>query len=262
MPSITLRTSYKSNSDLLLNPSELRDLYLFGINIVDQNNVALDDKTFEFYIRAAMHEMEEYLNLKLKKQVIDETIQFQGSDFLRWGYIKTSYQVTCPISLQGFFNSTKQIEYPSNWLSYKKSSDGKLYERNIYIVPSGDATTHSQALTLTGVIPQLGYLGWRNIPNYWKCVYVTGFDKVPESIVNAVGKLASIGLFNIGGDLVIGAGIASMSLGMDGFSQSINTTSSAENSAYSARITMYQKELKVLLPKLKDFYRGFSFGVF
>lgn len=261
MPQLTLLAPYQSNSDMIMSAKELREMYMFGINIVDQDNVSLSDTVYDFYIKAAIDEMEEYLGLKFKKQVIDETIQFQGADFLRWGYIKTSYQVVSPISLQGFFNTTKQIEYPTDWLSYKKSSDGKLYERNIYIVPSGNATTHTQALTLSGIIPQLGYLGWRDIPNYWRCVYVTGFEKLPMDIVNAVGKLASIGLFNVGGDLVIGAGIASMSLGMDGFSQSINTTSSAENSAYSARIIMYQKELKTLLPRLKDFYRGFSFGV-
>ena len=67
--------------------------------------------------------------------------------------------------------------------------------------------------------------------------------------------------FNIGGDLILGAGIASMSLGIDGLSQSVATTSSAENSGFSSRIIMYNKEIKSTLEKLKGIYKGINFTV-
>jgi hypothetical protein len=132
----------------------------------------------------------------------------------------------------------------------------------MYLVPSGNGTTHSQALTLSGIIPQLGYLGWKDIPNYWDISYVTGFKKVPQDIVNAVGKLASMQLFHIAGDLILGtAGIASQSISIDGLSQSISSTASATNSGYGARTLNYVNELKRELPRMKDFYKGFTMGI-
>jgi len=62
--------------------------------------------------------------------------------------------------------------------------------------------------------------------------------------VRAIGLQAAIHPFNILGDLAIGAGIASMSVSVDGVSRSINTTASAENAAFSARIIQYHKELR------------------
>jgi hypothetical protein len=252
---------YGIESDLIISPKELRDIYMFGVNIRNENGVSLDDEAIKFHILTAQKEIENYLALKLKRQVITESKTFYGDDFRRWGYIPLTYQIECPISLIGFFNRTKQIEYPQQWLSVKRSSIETDITRNMYLVPSGNGTTHSQALTLSGIIPQLGYLGWKDIPNYWDISYVTGFKKVPQDIVNAVGKLASMQLFHIAGDLIIGAGIASQSISIDGLSQSINTTSSATNAGYGARVTAYSGELKRELPRMKDFYKGFTMGI-
>lgn len=252
---------YNSNSDLIISPKEIRDNYMFGVNIRDENGVSLDDEAIKFHIASAQEELEKYLMLKFNRQVIQESLSFYGEDFLRWGFMQTTYQIECPLSLIGFFNKTKQVTYPASWLSVKRSSDANGISRNLSLVPSGDGTTHSEALTISGIVPQIGYLGWRNIPNYWDVKYVTGFKKVPKDIINAVGKLASMQLFHIAGDLIIGAGIASQSISIDGLSQSINTTSSATNAGYGARVTSYSSELKRELPRMKDFYKGFTMGV-
>ena len=68
-------------------------------------------------------------------------------------------------------------------------------------------------------------------------------DELDDDLVRAIGLMTSIHLFNILGDIIIGAGIASISTSFDGFSQSVGTTASAENSAFSARILEYEREL-------------------
>ena len=65
---------------------------------------------------------------------------------------------------------------------------------------------------------------------------------------------ASIGILNIAGDLIAGAGIATKSVSVPGLSQNIGTTSSATNSGYGARIGEYQKELKAMIPNLRRYY--------
>jgi hypothetical protein len=84
---------------------------------------------------------------------------------------------------------------------------------------------------------------------------------MPMDVLNIVGKLASIGIFNVLGDIVLGtAAVANYSLSIDGLSQSIGTTNSAENSAFSARIINYQKEIKETLAKIKNNVRGLNFA--
>ena len=58
-----------------------------------------------------------------------------------------------------------------------------------------------------------------------------------------------------------GAGIASYSLGIDGLSQSISSTSSATNAGYGARILGYVDDLKKVLPILISKYGGMSLSV-
>lgn len=262
MPKISLEIKYNKNRDLILSPEEIREIYMWGVQTRDQNGNEIPDSVVEFYIKAAQDEISHYLNLKLKKQVIEESLDFSGNDWRKWGYIKCTYPVRCPLKLEGYLNTIKQITYPVEWLSTRKiNNEPELYHRNLYIVPAGTGVATSNAVAYSGIIPQLGLVDARSIPNYWTVRYVTGFDEVPKDIVNVIGKMAAINVFHISGDLILGAGIASFSLGLDGLSQSISSTSSATNAGYGARIIGYGNDIKRQLPQLRDYYRGFSFGV-
>lgn len=256
MPVLTLKSKYKVNSDLLLSPEELKDIYLFGVPVKDRNDGIISNSSFEFYIQSAQEQLQNYLNLLFKKQVYKETLQFVAEDYYNWSYLRLTYPVVCPMLLEGFLNTTKQTTYPKDWLSSRKTSDGILYHRNLYIVPAGNASALTQQQLFTGMLPNLSYLGLARIPNYWEVTYTTGFDKVPHDIIDAVGKLAAINIFRISGDLVISPGISSFSLGIDGLSQSMSAK------AYDVRIKAMLDDLNNrLLPQLKDYYKGYIFGV-
>ncbi len=262
MGSISLDIKYGKNEGLVLSPEEVREKYMWGVSVKDGNGTEIPDSVLEAYIREAQTELSNFLNLKIEKQVIVETLDFRQEDFRRWGYVHCTYPVICPLTLTGFLNTVKQITYPPEWLSSRKiNNSGELHHRNLYVVPAGNSTAHSSAVIYSGIIPQLGVIGSSHIPNFWEVKYVTGFDRAPKDIIAAIGKMASINMFHIAGDLILGAGIASFSLGIDGLSQSISTTSSATNAGYGARILGYVNDLKRNTPQLKDYYRGFSFGV-
>lgn len=261
MAQLTYNIKYKKNSELVLSVKDLKDKYLFGINIDDQQGLSYDDSSYLYYIKSAQNYVEKSLNILLNRQVYEESFHFRNDDWRNWGYIQCTYPVHCPLSLEGFLNTTKQATYPPEWLSSKRTSEEQTYHRNLYVVPAGaDATALSSSVVFSGVVPQIGYSGWTNIPNYWTVRYVTGFKSVPRDLTDLVGKFASISALNIAGDLVIGAGIASSSLSIDGLSQSIQTTQSAENSAYSARIRQYLSELKEQMPIIKQRYVGLTMG--
>jgi hypothetical protein len=261
MGSVTLTLRYKKNTDLVLSPDELKNIYFLGIPVTDSNGNPMADRDIELIIEMAQTEVENHLSIKFTRQVYEENRDWNFDQWKKWGYIRTTFMVRDPISLQGFLNTAQQIDYPKQWLSAKKASDNIKFHRNIGLVPiHGSANSLSNNVIYTGIAPYIGYFGNKEIPNYWLVKYLTGWDKVPADLLDIVGKLASINIFHQLGDLIVGAGIASKSIGVDGLSQSISTTSSATNAGYGARIIGYVNDLKEKLPQARQVYRGISFG--
>jgi hypothetical protein len=243
------------NDGLAISPSDFLSRYFFGVKLTTSDGRTLGHNDIAFFIRAAMEQYEGFLNLKLKKQVIRETLHYSLNDYVAWGYLPTTFPVICIKSLTGFIGQVKQVEWPKEWLSIKKDNLNSLAHRNIYIVPSVGTVEYS-SMVYNGIIPNSGWMGSSSIPNYWEVVYVTSFDKIPADILDAIGKLASLNAFIQLGDLILGPGIASTSLGIDGLSQSISSTASSGKSIYSARIDQYLKELETSAPLLKAKYNG------
>ncbi len=254
MPELQLISKFKKNNDLVLSVKDIRENYLFGINL-NQSSIPFKDSDIEFYIKAAQKEIENYLSIKLIRQQYTETLHFSYERWKQWGYIKTTYQVVCPLAMTGFLNKVKQVEYPKEWLTSRKESSDELYHRAIYLVPAGSATSSTQAILYSVSFPQLGFIGMDNIPFYWTVVYSTGFDTIPNDILNAIGKLTAVNLLNIAGNLSLGrAGIASQSISIDGLSQSTSSQ------GFSKQIQSYMTELERQLKLMKDVYKGFTFG--
>lgn len=256
MGQITLKSKYNISSDLVLSVDELKNIYLFGLPLTNTNGIAISDETIAFNIASAQEQMENFLCLKFKKQVYREKLSFIAEDFYNWSYLKTTYMIRKGLLLEGYLNTTKQVSYPVNWLSIKTSSDGILFHRNLYIVPAGNSSALTQAQLFTGIIPNLTYLGLARIPNYWNCSYITGFDKTPKNIIDAVGKLAALSIYRISGDLIVAPGIGSFSISIDGLSQSKSIKS------FDQRIqAMLQDLTQRILPELKNYYVGLTFAV-
>lgn len=264
MSQLTLRSSYSKNSDLVISAQEIRRNYLYGItfnspftNVIKFN---FSDTDIEFHIRAAQKEMENYLAIKLRRQIYSETLQFDNREWQHWGFIKTNYMVVCPLLLEGFLNTTKQANYPTEWLSSKKEAGDELYQRQIYIVPAGNTGAITNSVIFAGLLPNLGYINAGQIPNYWKATYTTGFakNKIPFDVMQGIGELTAISLLLIAGANVLGfPGLQSTSLSIDGLSQNISTSLNS----YGARIKAMQDALLLKLNNMKGTYRGFSWSV-
>ena len=218
----------------------------------------LTDDVIEDKIKIATDQMEHYLNIKIPKQRLKEFQDFDRAMFNNWGAIKCNYLVDSIVHLYGQLNYAKQIEYPISWLSINHSLN-KM--RNVHIIP-GQATAITNGVEVdyvaifTGNYPLFGYASTDYIPNYWYLDYISGFNKVPRDLLNIIAKYATMQILAILGDVAFGAGIANQSLSIDGLSQSIGTTQSAENSLYSARIRQFEKELKYEIKWVKSKYDG------
>jgi hypothetical protein len=254
MPSIRYSIQCKKN-DSPVSPAELVNRYFFGIPIVDQAGNIMNEESLEFYINAAVASVEGFLNLKMKKQIIEETLSYNLRDFKAWGFCPTSFPVIKAHALTGFIGNIEQVVYPAEWLSTKRTNDPTGFHRSVYMVPTSGNAKHN-TVAYSGITPHAGWFGQPTIPNYWTIKYCTSFEKIPEDILDFVGKLAAINVFHQLGDIILGAGIASQSIGIDGLSQSISTTSSATNAGYGARVTGYITDLKGSKDQLKEKYDG------
>lgn len=262
MPSLTFIATFKKNTGILFSAQEIRTSFLYGIkmssSLSNQINLNFSDEDIEFHVRAAQKEVENYLSLKLFRQIYSETISFNQDDWKSWGFLKTTFQVVCPLRLEGFFNTVKQATYPKEWLSSKKDSSDELYHRSIYLVPAANSGLLTSTAVYVGSLPNLGYLNANMIPNYWTPHYVTGFETIPNDIMQIVGMLATISLLYIAGANVLGTpGISGSSISIDGLSQSLTSSLNA----FGERIKAYSEEIQRKLPIMAGTYRGFMWGV-
>lgn len=258
MGQLTLTMKYRKNEGLLFSPAEIFSIYLYGIKIQGGDGTSFSNESMRFYIQAAQKEVENFFNLKIMRQFIDmEKLTFYRTDYWQnFPILFTNYPVNRPMSLTGRFNNLEQINYPNEWLSSTKNSYG-LYKRRVSIVPTGSAVVKANAeIILSGLTTQLGSQHFQMIPDYWDFQYITGFDldHLPMDLINLIGKLATFGPLGIAGDLILGAGIAAQSLGVDGLSQSISSTSSATNAGYGARLVQYEREIKDTVKRIKLVY--------
>lgn len=267
MPTLNFHIKYQKDTSQIISADEFKKMYLYGIDLNMYGKV-LDDSVFDFWIAAATQQVEDYLNVKIRKQIFTEKKDFHGDDWRQWGYINTMYPVVLPLALTGFLGSVQQIKYPRQWISSSKTSDGRWYQRRINLV-ANTGSNHSEVFAASGLIPNLGPGTYGNIPDYWNLSYVTGFDKIPADILAVIGKLSAIQILAVASDGMMpgGPGVASNSISLDGLSQSISSVASGQNGIFGARIKQYGSDLfgdrdqLGELKRLRGVYQGVVLGV-
>ncbi len=233
----------------IISVQQLRDRFLFGTLIVDDDNNALPDAALAFYIESAVAQAEQILDLPIVPRAItDERHDFFPQEYYSHIYLRTDQYPLIDVDRIRLVLPTGQeaINFPREWI-YPQGFSGQ-----IHIIPGNGAVT---ALALTQASLRLPSA---HLPDVFRLNYRAGFrnGKVPANIVEFVGMLASFGPFNIAGDLVLGAGIANQSVSIDAISTSIGSTASATNAGYGARILTYGKKLQQMTSDIRRYYKG------
>jgi hypothetical protein len=260
-------------SDNILTVKELKEVYLTGVDLTDDEGNAYPARLFEWSILFAIDWAERELDIKLRPEQISwEKHDYYRLDYQQWMFIKLKH---APIiddldgadltSLQSSLTrvqvvwpnaSSSIIEFDQRWIQLREA----LGQMNI--VPT-TGTISDVLFTAGGAFLPLLAGGLDFVPNMIRVQYTAGFreGEVPYSIREVVGKKAAMAPLNTAGDLIVGAGIANQSISIDGLSQSIGTTSSATNSGYGARIGIYRDSLKKDIPMLRRHFRGIPLAV-
>lgn len=258
MGSLTLSITYAKNTGLVYNSTELKNLYFTGIDLKDQYGNPIPEDTINFYIEAAQKELADYLEVKLTRQAIMENKDFNRDDFVAWNYIPVSYPAVKALSVKGYLNTSLQINYPKEWLSTKNDSNPDSYWRDIQLVAINGSAQLSSSAIFIGLTPYMGFFGNRIIPNYWTCIYQSGWLKIPADILAYIGKMASINILLMLQDILFGLGSGtSSSLAIDGLSES---KGGRPNGIFGPRIAQYQKDMQISLERMVPKYRGILIG--
>jgi hypothetical protein len=84
----------------------------------------------------------------------------------------------------------------------------------------------------------------------------------PDLLLKCIAYVSAFLPLDTAGDLIAGAGIGSFSIGVDGLTQTVNTTSSATNAGYGAKMISYRDQVKSAMKILKSKYRLSKLAVF
>lgn len=260
----------------LITAQQLKDIYLFGIKITNDQGEDIKDEAYQVFIDNAVSMLEHYLDIFITPECIVEYKDYHINDYSSWGYMALDNFPVVKIdklemvyfrdedTVTGELSEKIVQTIPRSWHRLQKH-DGILR-----LVPNSRFPANLQIDNLGNYFPEL--LRSTEIPHTWKVTYTAGFEdgKIPNLINQAIALLAAISGLIIGGHLVLGAGISSQSLSLDGLSQSISSTNSAENSAYGANIKEYQKILfgdgpndkeNGIIHQLKEYYKGQTIGI-
>lgn len=236
----------------ILTVPELKQRYLFGLDLTDDAGNEFPEAAYQHYILTAIRWLEHELDISILPTTCVEKHDYYVRDYNAFSMLQLDlYPV---ISVEAFRvqypSGQNVVVWPEEWWRINHA------EGHIQIVPT--AGTLSELLVGQGgsFLPAI-YGGLGYLPQLFEIAYTAGFEegRIPRNLIDVIGMFASMGPFNIFGDLIAGAGIANTSLSIDGLSQTIGTTSSATNAGYGARITQYSKQIKTQIPTLRSYYK-------
>lgn len=247
----------------------IKERVIFGIPLFDTEGNPFPDSLLQSYLDSAIDWMEMTLGIAIQPRDEEEYHDYIVSDYLNYNFIKLWKKPVLEIeSLDMMYGEQKMMSIPKSWLKIDNLS-GQLQ-----IFPTAGSTGGLIINQAGGVWQPLvaGRLGYA--PQMWRIRYKAGMiepnaedgqvyrkTNIHPLLRDAIYRKAAMGIMGVWGDLIIGAGIASQSIGIDGLSQSIGTTQSAMFGGASSRIKQLSDDLEQMLPTLRSYYGGIDMTV-
>lgn len=261
MGQFSFNIQFSKNDGLAISPSELVELYLYGIPLCSLNGMPLSMNVIKQKLIDASASIESWLSVKIVPSIVEERQDFTRREFEHWGGIKCQYPVVEALSVKGIFNTVQQTDYPYHWLNWRRVNDHKSFYRMLFITPNNGGIVGVNTSSYSGMFPIL--FSNNHIPNYWFIKYKSGYDN-PDAAADLyamIGKLAAIQILSILGDVLLGIGLSSQSLSMDGLSQSVSMIKSGQATIFSSRIKQYLDEIQGNFAIAERFYKGITLSV-
>ena len=250
---------------------------LLGINVVDPvTGKTLGDAYYKRAINSAVASVEKKLDIKILPQKKVESKDFYPSDFSAHNYIRTRNRPILQVEEFSMrVNGQPIIQYPSGWWkvnslggsislmptlgaampgygSYTGNYGADYFMGNMYqSAPLLGAPVMNNRTTTSPSLFQIGYIAGmlpqarEGVEEDWE---------MPQDLQFLILKQAAKDVLEQFGRLLIGAGIASRGLSVDGISENIVTTQSAMYGGAAADIIQLNQDIDNLMSGLKAKY--------
>lgn len=260
--------------DFGLTPDNIK-LNHFGVDIRDpRTKEHLPDAFYQSKIEAAVASVEKKLDIAILPRIETEHHDFYRNDFESHMYIHAWKKPILQVErVRMEYGGTSIYEYPQRWW--------KVYNLpgHIQMLPSLLLSGGNQGLNVsqmyTGYPVSYGMShitqGSNHAPQLFHIEYVAGmlppsrqgvtkdYEMHPD-LWQLIIKMALKEVLQQWGRLIIGPGVANMSMSIDGVSQSIDTTQSAMHGGASADILQLDRDIAELTSGLKSYY-GVNLGL-
>lgn len=256
----------------VITPDDLRYTYLWGTDFKATNGQSYKDEQIQFFIDAAVEEIERKLDISIKKRRIrcnaemrnmqkgvdydveESFYDFKFQKISRYGIIRTRQRPIAKLhSLKLIKRGGNDHDVTQKVVVDKQKGTLKLIERPIK--PSD---------MWSGIATAINPYGNQSLnPNmFYQIDYDAGYetsDEVPSDLRQIIGKQCAISLLNIIGDGLM-SGFSSSSLSMDGLSESFSSTQSATSAYFGARIKEYKDDIEAYIKENKFKFNNLPMG--
>lgn len=240
-----------------ITPDWLKEVWLWRIPI-EFDNDKLSDQAIQFYIDSAISRAELLLNIAIRpKTIVNETYDYRVEEWMGgYGYVQLNTRPAISVTAMELNVITSIMTIPPEWVQLKKKS------AQINLIPYygmlASANIGNQMLLFMPLMASSTY-----IPQILRVSYVGGIaddEDAPDLLAQLIAMNATTGVLNVLGEIALGgqAALAGYSIGIDGLSQSVSTTASAENAAYGGRIRQMEREMTEVVKTLRQYYYGLT----
>lgn len=253
IPNSSGREKFTRNESLI-TPKQLKERYLFGIDLTDEAGNEIPDAVFQHQINSAVSYLEHKLDIVIfPTKIAAERYDYRQVDYTNFNFIQLKKRPVSEVTiLKAKFPANRElVDYPTEWFVLEKES------AQIQLSPV-EGTFSGLIVTQGGAYVPLIYGAKDYWPHLFEITYTAGFcnDQIPVLINEMIGMQAAIRSFEILGDIVLGPGVASESVNLDGAGVSKGLTASAMFSAFSARIESYKKQMVEYIKTAKQYYNA------
>lgn len=259
--------------------TEMKTRWCKGLPLTDEFGDPIDDLDIQEYIEAAVKDIERRLGVFLKPTVIvasagsrgleegvdydleEPPYDYDAKAWFNYGFLQLRQRPLIELTELKLVLPNNQIvmDFMTNpdWIKLQKKG-GQLQ-----IVPyAGDPTLFNLAgSTLAGYPFLTGAIGG-DIPQMLYVSYVAGYakGKIPKDVVQIVAKQAATTLLGVAGD-ALKSGVTNTNTTIDGLTESVNYTASANATLYNARIQLYKQDVEDFFDPRKGDARGHEHGI-
>ncbi|MNW28249.1 hypothetical protein D3C74_50710 [compost metagenome] len=249
---------------------EMQNRIIYGIELYDTHGNPFPDDLLQSYLNSSIAWAEQVLNIAIQPREEEEVHDYLAQDYMNWGYVKLWKKPVLEVqSLEMWYGDRPMMTIPKEWLKIDPLSG------MIQMFPTS-GSTGGMIITASGgmFLPILrGSIGY--VPQMWKVKYTAGMSEpsteatgqvyrktdIHPNLKEVIYKKTAMSVMGVWGDLIIGAGIANQSIGIDGLSQAIGTTQSPMFGGASARIKQLEEDIAAMMPGLRSYYGGIDLAV-